>query len=73
VKEIAYGSKVIISSKNTSTPLPPVVVPRPVPVPVLPPVVIPTTKPAIIPPVVIPTTKPVIKINETIKEVITIK
>jgi len=69
VKEISYGSKIIISSKNTSTL--PVVVPRPVPVPVLPPVVIPTTKPAVIPPVVIPT-KPVIKVNET-KEVVTIK
>jgi hypothetical protein len=71
VKEISYGSKVIISSKNTSTL--PVVVPRPVPVPVLPPVVNATTKPAIIPPVVIPIpTKPVIKVNET-KEVVTIK
>ena len=56
VKEISYGSKIIITSKNVSTPF---VVPRPVPVPVLPPIVKP---PVITPPVAKP---PVVAANET--------
>jgi hypothetical protein len=53
VKEIAYGSKIIISSKNMSTGI---VIPRPVPIPVLPPVVVPpVVKPPIVkPPIVTP-------------------